>query len=95
MTRSTASEGSRRDARNPAEVRWPRVGARLEDGELIVRPLETGERSHLARAVRIAEPCDRFTTLQAALENAAETLAESLRKQAKVAIPVRVRLNGA
>jgi len=88
MNRSTASQGSRRDAR-PASDRWPRVGATLEGATLVVRELAPGEKPSLPSAVRIAEPCERHRTLTEALQHAAASLAHSLREKAEGRIPVR------
>lgn len=93
MKGTTASQGTRRDAR-PASDRWPRVGATLENGVIVVRTLADGEQPTpaLKRAVLIAEPCERFRTVAEAAANAAATLAASLRAKANGAVQVTVRL---
>jgi hypothetical protein len=93
MARSNVSQGSRRDARNPAEVRWPRVGVRFEDGAVVVRELAEGEASHLPRAVVVAEPEDsKPSSLVEALRSAATTLAASIRSEARRPVEVVVRV---
>lgn len=83
MPRSLASQASRRDAR-PASERWPRVGATIENGKIVVRLLEDSEPPHPAfkRAVRIAEPCERHRTLPEAIQHVAAVLVSSLREKA-------------
>lgn len=93
MARSNVSQGSRRDARNPAEVRWPRVGVRFEGATVVVRQLAEGEASHLPRAVMVAEPEDaKPSSLTEALRSAAATLAASIRAEAKRPVEVVVRV---
>jgi len=71
---------------------WPRIGAVMEDGAMVIRPLEDDERPVLARAVVQAEPCNRYRTVAEAAQQAAEALAARLRQQAgdRLAITVRV-----
>jgi len=56
----------------------------VEGDTVIVRPLAEGEQPDpaLRRAVLIAEPCERFTTVDAAAANAAAMLTASLRRKA-------------
>lgn len=90
MTRSNASQGSRRDARNTSlREDWPRVGAKLEDGKIVVRWLEDGEGPDAPRAVLTAEPCSLARTVLEAGQRAAASLAESLRN-AGATLPVEV-----
>ena len=90
MPRSNASQGSRRDARNTSRREdWPRVGAKLEDGKIVVRVLADGEAPDAPRAVLTAEPCERNRTALAAARAAAARLAQSLRN-AGAALPVEV-----
>ena len=72
---------------------WPRVGATIENGTIVVRALEAGEQPHpiLKRAVAVAEPCETHRTVAEALKAAAESLAERLVKRgAQVPVTVRV-----
>jgi hypothetical protein len=80
MNRSTASQGSRADARNPSAVRWPRVGATITPGAIVVRELDEGERPATPRAVVVAEPCEQFPCLADAMAQAAKHLTARLRK---------------
>lgn len=95
MKGSTASQGSRRDARPASDSdRWPRVGAFPEGETIVVRPLAEGERPHpaLQRMVRIAEPCERHRTLSEAVIACAASLASDLRLKVggRMAVEVRV-----
>jgi len=93
LNRSTASQASRSDAHPSNSGQWPRVGARIENGEVIVRVLEPGESSSppVKRAVLIAEPCDKHRTLAEAIQQAAARIADSLRQQAPgVSVVVRI-----
>lgn len=89
MKGTTASQGTRRDSR-PASERWPRVGATLSNGTVVVRPLARGEQPApaLRRAVLLAEPCERFPTVETAAANAAAVLTERLRRKANGAVEV-------
>ena len=72
---------------------WPRVGATIENGCIVVRPLEDGESPHpvLKRAVAIAEPCETHRTVKAAMLAAAESLAARIvARGAQVPVLVRV-----
>jgi hypothetical protein len=92
MNRSTASQASKKDAR-PNSDRWPRVGARIENGSVIVRVLDEGEEPSkpVKRAVLIAEPCEQFPTLAQAIKQTAARIANRLRQQAPgVAVEVRI-----
>lgn len=82
-----ASQASRRDA-HPTREDWPRVGARFEDGVVVVRVLLDGEKPALKRAVLRAEPCEQFRTVPEAIRQAAKRLAESLRKAADPTVSV-------
>jgi len=72
---------------------WPRVGATIENGCIVVRLLETGESPPpvLKRAVAVAEPCERHRTAKAAMLAAAESLAARIvARGAQVPVLVRV-----
>jgi len=71
---------------------WPRVGATIENGCIVVRPLEDGESPHpvLKRAVTRAEPT-KGQTAKAALLAAAEGLAARIVARG-VQVPVTVRV---
>lgn len=73
---------------------WPRVGAVVENGAIVVRFLADGESPHpaLRRAVLQAEPCSRFRTVLEAGQQAAATLAERLRARG-AKLPVIVAVN--
>ena len=93
MNRSTVSEGTRRLA-YPKREDWPRVGAKIENGMVVVRVLDEGEDpcDPVKRAVVIAEPCNRFPTLSEAIVQAANAVVARLEKSG-CAVPIAVRLN--
>ncbi len=92
MTRSTASQASRHDA-NPRSRDWPRVGAKIEGGTVVVRVLEEGENPcpPVQQAVLVAEPCERFPNLADAVRQAANAVVARLERAGCVA-PVVVRV---
>lgn len=93
MARTNASQGSRRDARNPAAVRWPRIGVRIEGNCCAIVMLKDGEGSDLPSAVRIAEPEDAEpSSLVEAVQQAAASLADSIRRAARAPVNVVVRV---
>jgi len=84
LTRSTASQASKSDAR-PNRNPWPRVGAKIEGRTIIVRVLGEDERAD-APGVLYAEPDERFRTVEEAAAQAVSVLVARLRKHA--ALPV-------
>lgn len=92
MVRTTASTASRKDARAPRED-WPRVGAKIEGGIVVVRELEEGENpcDPVKRAVVVAEPCERYPNLADAIVQAARAVKRALEANGcKAPVVVRV-----